>query len=289
VARSTKFTLRILGGLLRETGTSWIAHKAPRMGAALAYYTAFSLAPLLVLIFSIASLIWTGRGDAVRRITDQVVNLIGPQAGDAVQEILSHAASTRTASWGTAISIVILLFSASSAFGEMQDALNQIWEVPPQKQPFLAMVRERALSFAMVFILGFLMLASLAMSTIIKAFSKVLPAQFPAVSWEIANDAISFLVFTTLFAAIFRVLPNAPLTWRDVLPGALFSTLLFIVGKLLLAWYIGISSTLSAYGAAGSFAIILLWVYYSAQILYLGAEFTRAYAKRYGSHRESLS
>jgi membrane protein len=289
VADSPKFTLRILGGLLRETGTSWIAHKAPRMGAALAYYTAFSLAPLLVLIFSIASLIWTRHGDAVQRITDQVVKLIGPQAGDAVQEILSHA-STRSASWGTAISVVILLFSASSAFGEMQDALNQIWEVPPQKQPFLAMVRERALSFAMVFILGFLMLASLALSAIITALSnnKVMSAQFPAVSWELANNAISFLVFTVLFAVIFRVLPNAPLAWRDVLPGALFSTSLFIVGKLLLAWYIGISSTFSAYGAAGSFAIILLWVYYSAQILYLGAEFTRAYAKRYGSHRESL-
>jgi membrane protein len=286
VARSPKLTFEILWKLLRETGTSWIAHKAPRMGAALAYYTAFSLAPLLVLIFSIASLIWTGRGEAAGAITDKFTSLIGAQAGSAVREILANAPSTRTASWATIISVVILLFSASSAFGEMQDALNEIWDVPPQRQAFLAMIKGRVLSFAMVSILGFLMLVSLAASTVIHALKKILVG-FPGFGWDMANEAISFLVFTALFAAIFRVLPNAPLTWRDVLPGALFSTSLFIVGKLLLAWYIGFSSTFTAYGAAGSFAIILLWVYYSAQILYLGAEFTRVYTKRYGSHRDA--
>lgn len=287
VARTRKFNIKVLLVLLRQTGSSWVEHKAPRMGAALAYYTAFSLAPLLVLLFSIASLIWTGRGEAAGAITDKFTSLIGAQAGDAVREILAHAASTRTASWATVISIVILLFSASSAFGEIQDALNEIWDVPPQKQAFLAMIKGRALSFAMVSILGFLMLASLAASTVIHALKKVLVG-FPGFGWDMLNEGISFLVFTALFAAIFRILPNVPLCWRDVLPGAVFSTIFFIIGKLLLAWYIGVSSTFTAYGAAGSFAIILLWVYYSAQILYLGAEFTRAYAKRYGSRREAL-
>jgi membrane protein len=274
--------------LLGETVTSWNAHKAPRMGAALSYYTAFSLAPLLVLIFSIASLIWTRHGEAASKITNQFKELIGPQAGNAVQEILDHAATARTASWGTVISIVVLLFSASSAFGELQDSLNQIWEVPPRKQAFFTMIKERALSFTMVFILGFFMLVSLLLSALTAAISQALHTRFPALGLELTNTAISFLVFSALFATIFRLLPDVPLTWRDVWPGAFFSTTLFIVGKLLLAWYIGKSSTFSTYGAAGSFAIILLWVYYSAQILYLGAEFTRAYTRRYGSHREEM-
>ena len=286
--RLPKFTFKVLFRLLGQTGSSWIEHKAPRMGAALAYYTAFSLAPLLVILFSVASLIWTHKGEAAQAITDKFTNLIGSQAGDAVQGILAHAASPRTASWATVISVVILLFSSSSAFVEMQDALNQIWDVPPKKQAFLAMIKDRALSFAMVSILGCLMLASLITSAVIRALQKLLVGHFPAFGWDAANETVSFLVFTTLFAAIFRILPDVPLSWRDVLPGAVFSTVLFTIGKLLLAWYIGFSSTFTAYGAAGSFAIILLWVYYSAQILYLGAEFTRAYSKLYGSHREAL-
>jgi membrane protein len=288
VTRPPKFTLKIAGALLVETGTSWLAHKAPRMGAALSYYTAFSLAPLLVLVFSIASLIWTQHGEAAAKITDQFQNLIGPQAGNAVQEILEHAATARTASWGTAISIVILLFSASSAFGELQDSLNEIWEVRAPKQAFFAMIKERALSFSMVLILGFFVLVSLFMSALIAAVSKALTSHFPGLL-DLANNTLSLFIFTGLFATIFRLLPDVPLTWRDVGPGALFSTILFMIGKILLAWYIGRSSTFSTYGAAGSFAIILLWVYYSAQILYLGAEFTRAYTKRYGSHRDEIA
>lgn len=282
-----KFTGKLFIQLLTETGTSFMAHKAPRMGAALAYYTAFSLAPLLVLMFSVASLIWTGQGVAVEKITNQATQTIGPQATSAVQEILEHAASHQSASWAAVISVVILLFSASSAFGELQDSLNQIWDVPPHKQPFVAMVKTRALSFAMVVVLGFFMLVSLVLSAITAALSKWLLVPFPAVSLDVANNLVSFLLFSGLFATIFRLLPDVPLIWRDVWPGALFSAALFIVGKTLLAWYIGESSTFSAYGAAGSFVIILLWVYYSAQILYLGAEFTRAYSRRYGSHREA--
>ena len=287
MASSPKVTLQLLTQLLKETVTAWMADKAPRMGAALAYYTAFSLAPLLVLSFSLVSLIYTNHADAVASITEQAKNTIGPKAVGAVQEILNHAPSPQAASWGTVISIVILLFSASSAFGELQDSLNQIWQVPPQKQAFLAMIRQRLLSFGMVLILGFFMLVSLVLSTVTETLSHWVLIPFPAVGLELANNTLSFLIFTGLFATMFRLLPDAPITWRDVFPGALFSAVLFIVGKQLLAWYVGKSTTFSSYGAAGSFVVILLWVYYSAQILYLGAEFTHAYTKRYGSRRET--
>jgi membrane protein len=288
VLRSPKFTIKLLVQLLVETGTSWVAHKAPRMGAALAYYTAFSLAPLLVLAFSVLSLYYTNHTDVVKSITDQARNTIGDQAVGAVQEILDHAASPKTASWGAFMSLILLLFSASSAFGELHNSLNEIWEVPAQKQAFVAMIKHRLLSFGMVLILGFFMMVSLVFSTVTQTLSQWIVVPFPTVSVEVANNLVSFLIFSGLFATIFRLLPDVPLTWRDVWPGALFSAALFIIGKTLLAWYIGKSSTFSTYGAAGSFVIILLWVYYSAQILYLGAEFTRAYSKRYGSHREEF-
>jgi len=288
VATPPKVTLGLIFQLLKETGTAWAADKAPRMGAALAYYTAFSLAPLLVLAFSALSLFYTNDKQAVASITAQASNTIGKPAVGAVQEILDQAASPKTASWGAAMSVVILLFSASSAFGELQDSLNQIWRVPPRKQAFVAMVKRRLLSFGMVLILGFFMLVSLLLSTLTQALSHWILIPFPKIGLEVANDGVSFLVFSMLFATMFRLLPDVPLSWRDVGPGALFSAALFIVGKQLLAWYIGKSTTFSSYGAAGSFVVILLWVYYSAQILYLGAEFTRAYTKRYGSHRDAL-
>ncbi len=289
MAISPNVNPRVLVELLKETGTSWVADKAPRMGAALAYYTAFSLAPLLVLAFSALSLFYTNHADAVASITAQARNTIGDQAVGAVQEILDHAASPSSASWGAFTSVIILLFSASSAFGELQDSLNQIWQVPPQKQAFLAMVKQRLLSFGMVLILGFFMLVSLVLSTLTQMLSEWILIPFPSVSLEIGNNFASFLIFSMLFATMFRLLPDVPLHWRDVWPGALFSAVLFIIGKQLLAWYIGKSTTFNSYGAAGSFVVILLWVYYSAQILYLGAEFTRAYTKRYGSHREAHS
>ncbi len=283
-----KITLQSIWQLLVETGSAFVADKAPRMGAALAYYTAFSLAPLLVLAFSVLSLFYTNHADVVASITEQARATIGDQAVGAVREILDHAASPKTASWGAVLSLVILVFSASSAFGELQDSLNQIWQVPPHKQAFIAMVKQRLLSFGMVVILGFFMLVSLVLSALTQMLSQWILIPFPTVGLEVANNLVSFLIFSALFATIFRLLPDVPLRWRDVWPGALFSAALFIIGKQLLAWYIGKSTTFSSYGAAGSFVIILLWVYYSAQILYLGAEFTRAYTKRHGSHGEPL-
>jgi membrane protein len=271
-------------GLLLDTVKSWSAHNVPKMGAALSYYTAFSLGPLIVFILSLASLV-VKKKDATYYIVQEVTGLMGPKGGAAVQEILVHASSTRSLSWGTAISFVILLAGSSGAFGELQDSLNQIWGVTPKQHPFLVMIKERALSFAMVFVLGFFMLVSLLLSTCIAAVSRMVVHQFPVVGLEAANTLISFIVFTGLFSVIFWMLPDVTLRWSDVWSGAVLSSALFILGKFLLGWYIGFSSTFSSYGAFGSFVVILVWVFYSAQILFFGAEFSRAYTLKFGSQR----
>jgi membrane protein len=280
-----RIDLRGFFDLIVEAGKAWSQHRVPRMGAALSYYTAFSLAPLIVLVLSFATLVLKKR-EASRYIVQEVNDLMGAKAGSAVAEILQNTSSMHVLSWGTAVSFVVLLVGASGAFGELQDSLNQIWDVPPQPHPFLAMLKERAVSFAMVFVLGFLMLVSLLLSALIAALSNAVVYQFPAVGLEVANTLISFVAFSGLFCIIFRLLPDVPLKWSDVWPGAIFSSALFIIGKFLLGWYIGFASTsFSRYGAAGSFVIILVWVFYSAQILFMGAEFSRVYTLKYGSHR----
>ena len=335
--RIPKLDVKGFFALVIQAGKAWNDHRAPRMGAALSYYTAFSLGPLVVLILSIASLLVQERDkknlspekhESAEVLKDQIAHppaddskddhalqekdktysifgiriqhgpgfyivgevnaLMGSNGGDAVKEILKHSGSVPAASWSTAISFIFLLIGASGAFGELQDSLNQIWDVPPQKNPFLTMIKERALSFAMVFVLGFFMLVSLVLSALIAAVSHAVVAQFPAIGLEVANTLISFVIFSGLFCVIFRLLPDVEIHWSDVWPGAVFSSALFILGKFLLGWYIGLSSTsFSRYGAAGSFIVILVWVFYSAQILFMGAEFSRAYTLKYGSHRNT--
>ena len=280
-----KFTLGSFCHLVMEAGKAWDTDRVPKMGAALSYYTAFSLAPLIVFILSLATLV-VNKEDASSSIVNEVRSVMGDAGGNAVQEILNHATSTRTASHGIVISFLVLLIGASGAFGELQESLNQIWRVPPQKHPFLMMIKDRALSFAMVFVLGFFMLVSLTLSALIEALSHLLITHLNVAGAEAVNSLVSLIAFTLLFSVIFRLLPDVPLEWSDVWPGAIFSSVLFILGKFLLGWYIGFSSTsFSRYGAFGSFVIILVWVFYSAQILYLGAEFSRAYTLKFGSHR----
>jgi membrane protein len=282
--RIPKLDLRGFFVLVLQAGKSWNEHRVPRMGAALSYYTAFSLAPLVVFILSVATLV-VKKKEATKYIIDEVTSLIGPSGGNAVQEILAHAGTVRAVSLSTGISFVVLLVGASGAFGELQDSLNQIWDVPPRKHPFVTMIKERALSFAMVFVLGFFMLVSLVLSAFIEVLSQMVVTQFPTVGIVAANALLSFVVFSALFCVIFRILPDVDLKWSDVWPGAIFSAALFIIGKFVLGWYIGFSSsTFSRYGAAGSFIVILVWVFYSAQILFMGAEFSRAYTLKYGSH-----
>ena len=274
-------------GLLKESVSAWSDHKAPKMGAALAYYTAFSLAPLIIFMLSLVSLA-IKRDEAARAIVAQISDLIGADGGKVVQDILDHASTTAALSWGTALSFLLLVVSASGAFGELQDSLNTIWEVPKQKHPWLAMIKDRLLSLSMVFVLGFFMMTSLLLSTFVTGITTYYMSEGSKFALEIANTVVSFLVVTGLFGFIFRFLPDARLHWRDVWPGAIFSSVLFIAGKFALGFYISHSAFASSYGAAASFVVILVWVFYSAQILYFGAEFTRAYTRRFGSHQESL-
>jgi membrane protein len=272
--------------VLRDSVSSWSEHKAPKMGAALAYYTAFSLAPLTIFILSVISL-FMKRDDASRRIVAEMSDLVGADGGKVVQEILAHAGNMATLSWSTVLSFVLLWVSASGAFGELQDSLNTIWDVPKQKHPWISMIKGRLLSLSMVAVLGFFMLTSLLISAFLTGLSDWWGTSVSRVMLQAMNSIVSIVIISGLFAAVFKMLPDVDLRWRDVFHGALFSAFLFVIGKYLLGLYIAHSAFASSYGAAASFIVILVWVFYSAQILYFGAEFTRAYAKRYGSHQKS--
>lgn len=275
----------LLYELLRDTAVSYSKHRVPQMSAALSYYTALSLAPMVILLMSLAS-VAVRREVAIHELVGQANNLLGPKGGTMVKGIVEHAASVHFASWGTGLSFLLLLVSSSSAFSELQSSLDQIWETPPQKHPVLSLIKSQGLSFAMVFILGLFMLLSLLLSAAVAAASHLLLIPFSAVAWEVSNAAISFIVLATLFAMIFRLLPQVPVTWRDVALGAALSAALFVLGKFVLGWYIGRNAFTSSYGAAGSLVVILIWVFYSAQILFIGAELSHAYAFRVGSHRD---
>ncbi len=265
--------------VVRESASSWMDHKATKMGAALAYYTAFSLAPLVILVLSIVSL-FMKRDAASQRIVAEISDLVGAEGGKVVNEILSHAGSTTALSWSTLLSFVVLWISASGAFGEMQDSLNTIWEVPPQKHPWLSMLKERLLSLSMVFVLGFFMITSLLVSAFISGFTDAWGLSGSKFFLQVINVLVSWIVFTALFAVVYRMLPDIALKWRDVFPGAVVSSTLFVLGKFLLGWYVAHSAFASSYGAAASFVVILFWVFYSAQILYFGAEFSRAFSRK---------
>ncbi|SDU05278.1 membrane protein [Verrucomicrobium sp. GAS474] len=266
--------------LLKESAVSWQDHKTPRMGAALSYYTAFSLAPLITLTLSIGSLA-VKRADAARGLVEQFSSLVGVEGGKVVEEIVTHAGTMKALSWSAVLSFILLLVSASGAFGELQDSLNEIWDTPSRKKnPWLTIVKERLLSFSMVFILGFFMLTSLIISAVSTAISRHIVGSLHIWTLEGINTVASLVIITTLFATLFRMLPAVALSWRDVFPGALFSAVLFLVGKYLLGLYIARSAFASSYGVAGSFIVLLVWVFYSAQILYFGAEFTRAYTRK---------
>lgn len=256
------------------------------MGAALAFYMVFSLAPLAILTLSLVSLA-VEREAARAEMVEQFRSQVGNEGADVVEMILTKAAGTDTGIWGTIIGFAVLLLGASAVFGELQDSLNQIWSVSTKRHPIFVLLKERAISFAMVFVMGFLMLVSFLFSAIIAAAGSYLHARFPVLDapWELGNSAISLLVIALLFALIFRVVPDTRITWGDVWLGASIAAVLFVAGKYVLGFYFGRSAIASSYGAAGSLIIILVWVFYSAQILFFGAEFTRVYALRYGSHR----
>jgi membrane protein len=273
--------------LLRATYAEWSRDKVPRMGAALAYYTIFSLAPLLVIAIAIAGFVF-GQKAVQGRITDQIQGLVGPDSAHAVQTMIQSAHKPAHGVFATIFGVVVLLLGASGVFAEMQDALNTIWKVDTtSKTGVWNLVRARFLSFGMVLGIGFLLLVSLLLSAALSAVatyaSEFLP--IPPAALHAMDFLFSLLFIAGLMAMIFKLLPDVPVPWNDVWGGAIITSLLFTAGKFLIGFYIGKSVTMSAYGAAGSVVIILAWIYYSAQILYFGAEFTRVYSTRCGSHR----
>lgn len=272
--------------LFKETFQQWNLHKAPKMGAALAYYAVLSLAPLVILVLSLMSVL-VQKADARQEIVAQFSNLAGQQGGEMVDTILASVSSSKAGLWSAIVGFIVLLFGASGAFGELQDSLNQIWDVKVADRPWTAMVKDRLLSFAMVFVIGFLLLVSLLLSAGIAAAAKFLKGYIPAngLVWELVNASLSLLVITVLFALLFRILPDTYIAWRDVWVGAVLTAALFTVGKFLIGLYLGQAAVASSYGAAGSLIIILLWTFYSSQILFFGAEFTRVFAHRFGTRQ----
>src|SRR5438132_7754486 len=261
--------------LFKKTWTEFSNEKAQRLGAALAYYTLFSIAPLLLIAIAVAGLIF-GRSQAQAQIVAQLRTLMGDAGAKAIAEMLANAAKPKSGTLAIIIGAVTMLFGAAGVFGNLKDALNTIWNVPEKKSGgIMTMLKERFLSFAMVLGVGFLLLVSLIIDAALASLDKAL--------WQPVQLVISFAVVTVLFAMIFRFLPDIRIEWRDVRLGAAFTSLLFVLGKFALGLYLGKSAIGSSYGAAGSLVVLLLWVYYSAQILFFGAEFTQVYARTHGS------
>jgi membrane protein len=270
--------------LIKNTVSGFIEHEDLTRGAAIAYYTVFSIAPLLIIVIAIAGLVF-GHDAAEGAIVGQLSGLIGKQSAEILQSMIQSASHKATGILATIIGIGTLLLTATGALTEIQSALNAIWKAAPSAG-FSELVRARLVSLGLVATLGFLMLVSLAVSAGLTALGSYLSDLFPGGSFLISllNSTISLVLISALFAAIYKILPDKPIAWRDVAVGSVVTAILFTIGKSLIGLYLGISSVASSYGAAGALLIILLWVYYSTQIFLLGAEYTRAYAEARGSH-----
>ena len=271
--------------LLKRTFTHWNEDNASRLAAALAFYTAFSLAPVLVIIIAIVGLVF-GQQAAQGRIIEELQGLIGKEAASIIQLMIQNTQDSGSGLVATITSFGLLLFGASGFFNQLQDALNTIWRVKPKpNRGVIAMIKDRFLSLIMVIGVGFLLLVSLVIGAGLTAVGNIFGylLQDFIFFWQLLNFLISFGVVTLLFAMIYKVLPDVKIAWSDVWIGAVITSLLFAIGKSVISTYLGNTSVGSTYGAAGSLVVMLLWIYYSAQILLFGAEFTQVYANRYGS------
>lgn len=277
--------------LFKLSFQDWKQDKASRLSAALAYYTIFSLAPMLLIILAVTSIFWS-REAVQAQVLNQVEGLVGAQGKSFISDLLTSASSPAKGILGTIIGIVTLIFGALGVFNELHNALNTIWEVEEEEQTesgFLQGLKKllfgRLLSFGMILGIGFLLLVSLVISAALSAMQETVGNAIPLseVLLQILNLVISIGVITVLFALIFKFLPDAEIAWRDVWLGAFVTAVLFSIGKFLIGLYLGNSSVGSSFGAAGSLVLLLLWIYYSAQILLFGAEFTQVYANKFGS------
>lgn len=274
--------------VMRCAVTEWLEHRASSKGAALAFYTLFSLAPILVLVIAIAGFFY-GTDAAQGQLLDELRGLVGKQGAETIQAILAGARNKESGKLATIIATGLLLVGATSAFAELKDSLDEIWDVPPPKDAtWWDTVRTRLLSFGLILTLGLLLMFTLVVSAALTLLEKYLGGMWHSatiilgwVAW-----AFSFLVIAVMFGAIYKLLPRVKLSWRDVTIGALGTAIMFTLGKFVIGLYIGNSGTASSFGAAGSLIALLLWVYYSAQIFFLGAEFARQYALQMGSLRD---
>ena len=276
---------RDVWAMLTEAFKDWNEDNAPRLGAALSYYTIFSIAPLLLISVAVAGLVF-GADAAQGRVVGQIQAFVGRAAAEAIQDMIESARKPGQGVMATVLGTATLLFGAGGAFNELRGALDVIWEIPPRKSGgLMAIVHDRIASFGMVLVVGFLLLVSLVLSAGISAFELKGTFLGSALVLQAVNQGVSLVIITVLFALIFKYLPDAhpPVAWKDIWVGAFVTSALFTLGKYAIGLYLGRSSVASAYGAAGSVVLLLVWVYYSAQILFFGAELTQVYARRHGS------
>ncbi|MDX1953382.1 MAG: YihY/virulence factor BrkB family protein [Verrucomicrobiota bacterium] len=271
--------------LFRDAAKDWMSDGAPRLGASLAFYTIFSLSPLFVIAIGLVGLVFDEEL-ARQQVFSQVSGLLGEKGGEALQAIITNPEKETTGKMATIFATIMLIVGATGVFVQLQDALNIIWEVKQKPgQGIKGFIRHRLLSFAMVMSIGFLLLISLLVSAALAGMTKFMSGWFGGTEFiaQALNFTVSLAVITLLFAMIFKIMPDVKISWKDVWIGAGFTALLFTFGKFALGMYLGRSSVVSMYGAAGSLVIVLLWVYYSSQILFFGVELTQVYANRFGS------
>jgi membrane protein len=272
---------------LREVLKEWSDDNALTLGAALSYYTIFSIAPLLVLAIAVAGLVF-GRAAAQGEIVAQIQGVLGPSGAELIESMIERASEPKTGAIATVVSLATMFFGASGVFGQLQSSLNLIWGADTQRRKGVkGQLQRRAASFSMILGIGFLLLVSLAISALISGLHSLIDVYLtvPSELLSLVNFSVSFLIVTALFAMIFKLLPDARIEWRDVWLGAAVTAVLFTIGKSLIGIYLGRAGVTSVYGAAGSLVLVLLWVYYSSQLLFLGAEFTEVYSRRYGSRK----
>jgi membrane protein len=275
--------------LTKESFSAWSGDYAPSMGAAISYYTLFSIAPLLIIVISVAGLLFGA--DAVRTgVFDQLHALMGEEGAEAVEEMVTNASEPTTGAIATIVSFLGLLIGATTVFNEIQSDLDRIWRAPAAEQGggIWNLLRTRLLSFGMILGIAFILAVSLVLSAILATLGKWWEGWLG--NWEVLGHAIDVVIslglLTLVFALIYKMIPRVEVAWRDVWIGAAVTSLLFTIGKVAIGLYLGKSDVTSSFGSAGSFAVLMIWVYYAAQIFLLGAEFTRVYAERFGSRRE---
>ena len=277
-------SVRVYWDVIREAGEAWIDDRAPRIGAALAFYTALSLSPLLVIVLAIASLAF-GEEAARGQVADQIKGMVGEAGASTVEAVLANSKKPESGVLALIIGLVTLVIGATGVFSELQEAMNDIWKVRSKPgRPVINFLRTRFLSLGMVLGVGFLLLVSLSLATGLEALSHYASGLFPGVAGtlKVVNFIVTFAIEGFMFGMIFKVLPDANLAWRDVATGAFLTAVLFTLGKYLIGLYIGIMSVGSSFGAAGSVVAFLVWIYYSTQILLFGAEVTKVIAERAG-------